>query len=63
MVLNIGRTYNLPAVALRSFNIYGSRQSLSNPCTGVAAIFTSRIKNGHPLHRLNPEKIQDSPYL
>lgn len=48
MVLNIGRTYHLPAVALRYFNIFGPRQSLSNPYTGVAAIFMSRIKNDHP---------------
>ncbi|OGG46462.1 MAG: nucleoside-diphosphate-sugar epimerase [Candidatus Handelsmanbacteria bacterium RIFCSPLOWO2_12_FULL_64_10] len=45
MALNIGRTYGIPAVALRYFNIYGPRQSLSNPYTGVAAIFMSRIKN------------------
>lgn len=48
MVLNIGRTYGIPAVALRFFNVYGPRQSLSNPYTGVAAIFISRIKNGNP---------------
>lgn len=47
MVLNIGETYNIPAVALRYFNVYGPRQSLSNPYTGVAAIFMSRIKNNH----------------
>lgn len=47
MVLNIGETYNIPAVALRYFNVYGPRQSLSNPYTGVAAIFISRIKNNH----------------
>ncbi len=46
MVLNIGQTYRLPSVALRYFNVYGPRQSLSNPYTGVAAIFMSRIKNG-----------------
>ena len=46
MILNIGKTYDLPAVALRFFNVYGPRQSLSNPYTGVAAIFLSRIKNG-----------------
>lgn len=45
MCLNVGRTYNLPTVALRYFNVYGPRQSLSNPYTGVAAIFMSRIKN------------------
>jgi dTDP-L-rhamnose 4-epimerase len=48
MVLNIGRTYNIPAVALRYFNVYGPRQSLSNPYTGVAAIFLSRLKNDNP---------------
>ncbi len=46
MVLNIGATYGIPAVALRYFNVYGPRQSLSNPYTGVAAIFLSRIKHG-----------------
>lgn len=44
-VLNFGRTYDLPAIALRFFNVYGPRQSLSNPYTGVSAIFMSRIKN------------------
>ena len=47
MVLNIGKTYNLPVVSLRYFNVYGPRQSLSNPYTGVSAIFMSRIKNDH----------------
>ncbi len=47
MVLNIGQTYKIPAVALRYFNVYGPRQSLSNPYTGVAAIFLSRLKNGN----------------
>ena len=47
MVLNIGSTYGIPAVALRFFNVYGPRQSLSNPYTGVAAIFMSRIKSCH----------------
>jgi dTDP-L-rhamnose 4-epimerase len=47
MALNIGRTYNLPTVALRYFNVYGPRQSLSNPYTGVLAIFMSRLANGN----------------
>jgi dTDP-L-rhamnose 4-epimerase len=45
MVLLFGRTYGLPVVAMRYFNIYGSRQALSNPYTGVAAIFASRLLN------------------
>ncbi len=47
MVLMVGKTYGLPAVALRYFNVFGPRQSLSNPYTGVAASFMSRVKNGH----------------
>jgi len=46
LCLTIGRAYNIPTVALRYFNIYGPRQSLSNPYTGVAAIFSSRLRNG-----------------
>lgn len=45
MCLVIGRAYGIPTVALRYFNTYGPRQSLSNPYTGVCAIFSSRIKN------------------
>ena len=45
MVLLFGRTYDMPVVALRYFNIYGTRQALSNPYTGVAAIFGSRLLN------------------
>jgi len=41
-----GRTYGLPVTALRFFNIYGTRQALSNPYTGVAAVFASRMING-----------------
>jgi len=48
MCLLFGRTYRLPVVALRYFNIYGTRQSLSNPYTGVAAIFASRLMNNNP---------------
>ncbi|HKD82510.1 MAG TPA: SDR family NAD(P)-dependent oxidoreductase [Candidatus Angelobacter sp.] len=48
MCLLFGRTYGLPVVALRYFNIYGTRQALSNPYTGVAAIFAARLMNGNP---------------
>lgn len=48
MCLIYGRTYGLPVTALRFFNIYGTRQALSNPYTGVAAIFASRLLNGQP---------------
>jgi dTDP-L-rhamnose 4-epimerase len=48
MCLAVGRTYGVPTAALRYFNIYGPRQALSNPYTGVCAIFSSRIKNNNP---------------
>ncbi len=48
LCLLIGSTYKIPTVALRYFNIYGPRQALSNPYTGVCAIFSARIKNNHP---------------
>ena len=48
MCIQIGTAYKIPTVALRYFNIFGPRQSLSNPYTGVAAIFMSRIKNSKP---------------
>jgi dTDP-L-rhamnose 4-epimerase len=47
MCLTIGRAYGIPTVALRYFNVYGPRQALSNPYTGVAAIFSSRLLNGN----------------
>jgi dTDP-L-rhamnose 4-epimerase len=48
MTLQIGEAYGIPATALRFFNIYGPRQALSNPYTGVVAIFSARLLNGEP---------------
>ena len=48
MFLAVGRAYGIPTVALRYFNTYGPRQALSNPYTGVAAIFSARLLNGKP---------------
>ena len=48
MFLAWSRAYGIPATALRFFNVYGERQSLSNPYTGVAAIFASRLLNRRP---------------
>ncbi len=47
LCLITGRAYNIPSVALRFFNAYGLYQSLSNPYTGVLAIFASRLLNGN----------------
>lgn len=45
MCLITGRAYGIPTVALRFFNVYGPFQALSNPYTGVLAIFASRLLN------------------
>ena len=45
MCLMIGNAYSIPTVALRFFNVFGTRQALSNPYTGVLAIFASRLLN------------------
>jgi dTDP-L-rhamnose 4-epimerase len=47
MSLVTGAAYGIPTVALRFFNVYGEGQALSNPYTGVAAIFASRLLNGN----------------
>jgi dTDP-L-rhamnose 4-epimerase len=48
MCLCIGRAYGIPTTALRFFNVYGERQALSNPYTGVAAIFSACLLNDQP---------------
>jgi dTDP-L-rhamnose 4-epimerase len=46
LCLMIGKAYGIPTAALRFFNVYGPRQALSNPYTGVLAIFAARLLNG-----------------
>lgn len=48
LCMTVARAYGIAAVGLRFFNIYGPRQALSNPYTGVLAIFASRYLNGQP---------------
>ena len=48
LCLTVGAAYDIPTLALRFFNVYGPGQSLSNPYTGAAAIFASRLLNGKP---------------
>jgi len=60
MFLAVGRALDIPTVALRLFNAYGSRQALSNPYTGVAAIFISRLLNDSaPLVFEDGEQMRD----
>ena len=47
LFLVTGAAYGIPAVALRFFNTYGTRQALSNPYTGLLAIVSARLMNGH----------------
>ena len=47
MCLMVGQAYSIDTVALRFFNAYGPNQALSNPYTGVLAIFASRLLNGN----------------
>ncbi|MFT3828640.1 MAG: NAD-dependent epimerase/dehydratase family protein [Opitutaceae bacterium] len=46
LCLLVGRAYRISTVALRFFNVYGPRQALSNPYTGVLAIFAARLLGG-----------------
>src|SRR5690606_13023785 len=48
LALIVGAAYGIPTVALRFFNVYGTRQALSNPYTGVLAVFASRLLNARP---------------
>jgi len=48
LTMTVAKTFNIPAICLRYFTVYGSRQSLSNPYAGIFAIFVSRILDGEP---------------
>jgi dTDP-L-rhamnose 4-epimerase len=60
LVLVLGRAYGLETVALRYLNVYGPRQALGNPYTGVAAIFAARLLSGRrPLVFEDGRQIRD----
>lgn len=48
LALIVGRASGLPVTALRFFGVYGPRQSLANPYSGIVAIFIARILHGDP---------------
>lgn len=50
MVLTMGKSIGIPAVAFRYQNVYGPGQSLNNPYTGILSIFSTRIKNNKPIN-------------
>lgn len=49
MFMVMGKSLNIPVVALRYQNVYGAGQSLSNPYTGILSIFSTRIKNNNTI--------------
>ena len=49
MTLLVGKSLDIPAVALRYQNVYGPGQSLSNPYTGILSIFSTRMLNGNDI--------------
>ena len=46
LAFSVGGVYGFPVVCLRLFNVYGPRQTLGNPYTGVLAIFLTRLLSG-----------------
>ncbi|MGY8987251.1 MAG: SDR family NAD(P)-dependent oxidoreductase [Flavobacteriales bacterium] len=49
MVMLLGDSLGIPAVAFRYQNVFGPGQSLSNPYTGILSIFSTRLLNGNNL--------------
>jgi dTDP-L-rhamnose 4-epimerase len=64
LALTYGNTLNIPTIAFRYFSVFGNRQSLSNPYTGVCSIFISRIKNKQqPVIFEDGNQIRDFTYV
>jgi dTDP-L-rhamnose 4-epimerase len=60
LVLVLGRAYGLETVVLRYLNVYGPRQALGNPYTGVAALFAARVVSGRrPLVFEDGQQLRD----
>ena len=54
----------IPTVVYRYFSVFGPRQSLSNPYSGVCSIFISRIKNGQqPIIFEDGNQVRDFVYV
>jgi dTDP-L-rhamnose 4-epimerase len=64
LCLLVGGAYDIPTVALRFFNVYGPHQALSNPYSGVLAIFAARLLNNRsPLVFEDGEQRRDFVYV
>ena len=58
------QAYGMEGTCLRLFNVYGPGQALSNPYTGVLAIFSSRLLNGQrPMIFEDGEQRRDFVYV
>jgi dTDP-L-rhamnose 4-epimerase len=58
------KAYGMQGTCLRLFNVYGPGQALSNPYTGVLAIFASRLLNGQkPLIFEDGQQRRDFVYV
>jgi len=60
--LLLGRTWGFPAVAFRPFGVFGPRQSLGNPYTGVLALFATRVFAGEPIMHYE-DGLQNKGYI
>lgn len=47
--LLLGRSWGFPVIAFRPFAVFGPRQSLGNPYTGVLALFATWVFAGQPI--------------
>lgn len=64
LFMTVGKALNIPTVVFRYQNVYGAGQSLSNPYTGILSIFSTRIKNGNPIHIFEDgEESRDFVYI
>jgi|SRR5665213_244697 len=50
LVLTVGQSLGISALAYRYQNVYGPGQSLANPYTGILSIFSTRIRHGSPIN-------------
>jgi len=49
LIQNFGNSQNIDVVILRFQNVYGPKQELGNPYTGIVGIFANAISQGIPL--------------
>ena len=64
MVLMFARVLGLDAFALRYQNVYGPGQSLSNPYTGILAVFSGLVRQGKQINVFEDgEESRDFVYI